>query len=43
MIDSKKGNADGLVDGKGKDGRDIGYGVQALCDQPDCDKQMDRG
>jgi hypothetical protein len=29
--------------GTGKDDRDIGYGVPALCDQPDCDKQIDRG
>lgn len=29
--------------GTGKDGRDIGYGVPALCDHPDCDKQIHRG
>lgn len=23
--------------------RDIGYGVPAICDHPDCDKQIDRG
>jgi hypothetical protein len=25
------------------EGRDIGYGVPAICDQPDCDEQIDRG
>jgi len=29
--------------GIGKDGRDIGYGVPALCDHPKCDKQINRG
>ena len=29
--------------GEGKDGRDIGYGVPALCDHPACDKAIDRG
>lgn len=29
--------------GTGKDGRDIGYGVPALCDQPDCNEEIDRG
>jgi len=29
--------------GEGKDGRDIGYGVPALCDHPDCNEQIDRG
>lgn len=29
--------------GTGKDGRDIGYGVPALCDHPDCEKMIDRG
>lgn len=24
-------------------GRDIGYGVPALCDQPDCTEEIDRG
>jgi hypothetical protein len=28
--------------GEGKDGRDIGYGVPALCDHPDCSEQIDR-
>ncbi len=23
--------------------RDIGYGVPAICDHPDCDKKIDRG
>lgn len=25
------------------DGRDIGYGVPATCDHPDCDEKIDRG
>jgi hypothetical protein len=25
------------------DGRDIGYGVIATCDQPDCEEKIDRG
>lgn len=29
--------------GTGKDERDIGYGVPALCDHPVCYKQIDRG
>jgi hypothetical protein len=29
--------------GVDKEGRDIGYGVPALCDHPDCNKQIDRG
>lgn len=29
--------------GTGKDGRDIGYGVPALCDHPDCRTVIDRG
>lgn len=29
--------------GTGKDDRDIGYGVPALCDHPDCNKEIDRG
>lgn len=29
--------------GTGKDGRDIGYGVPALCDYPDCNERIDRG
>jgi hypothetical protein len=29
--------------GIGKDGRDIGYGVPALCDHSSCDKRIDRG
>jgi hypothetical protein len=29
--------------GEGKDGRDVGYGVPALCDLPGCDKRIDRG
>ncbi len=24
-------------------GRDVGYGVPAICDQPGCDKEIDRG
>jgi len=33
----------GWAVGVGKDGRDIGYGVPALCDHPDCDRKIDRG
>ena len=29
--------------GEGRDGRDIGYGVPALCDHPSCNKHIDRG
>lgn len=29
--------------GTDKDGRDIGYGVPALCDHPKCSEQIDRG
>lgn len=29
--------------GTGEGGRDIGYGVIATCDQPGCDKKIDRG
>jgi hypothetical protein len=29
--------------GTGKDGRDIGYGVPALCDQPRCNAKINRG
>lgn len=29
--------------GTGKDGRDIGYGVPAICDHPDCNTRIDRG
>lgn len=29
--------------GTGKDNRDIGYGVPALCDHPSCSKEIDRG
>ncbi|ARQ95393.1 hypothetical protein [Bradyrhizobium phage BDU-MI-1] len=29
--------------GTGRDGRDIGYGVPALCDHPGCDAEIDRG
>lgn len=29
--------------GEGKFGRDIGYGVPAECDHPDCKEQIDRG
>lgn len=29
--------------GEGKDGRDIGYGVPALCDHPECSERIDRG
>jgi hypothetical protein len=29
--------------GIGKDGRDIGYGVPALCDHPGCNILIDRG
>lgn len=27
----------------GKDGRDQGYGVPAICDHPDCNNEIDRG
>lgn len=33
----------GWAIGIGKDGRDIGYGVPALCDHPDCQTKIDRG
>jgi hypothetical protein len=33
----------GWAVGEGKDGRDIGYGVPALCDHPDCNERIDRG
>lgn len=26
-----------------RDGRDIGYGVPAVCDHPDCSEEIDRG
>jgi len=29
--------------GIGKDGRDIGYGVPALCDHPACNEEINRG
>lgn len=29
--------------GVDRDGRDIGYGVPALCDYPGCNKKIDRG
>lgn len=29
--------------GNGQGGRDIGYGVPAICDHPDCDERIDRG
>jgi hypothetical protein len=29
--------------GEGKDGRDIGYGVPAICDHPACSEEIDRG
>lgn len=29
--------------GTGKDGRDIGYGVPALCDHPECKEEIHRG
>jgi hypothetical protein len=29
--------------GTDRDGRDIGYGVPALCDHPDCNTEIDRG
>lgn len=33
----------GWAVGTGKDGRDIGYGVPALCDHPSCNARIDRG
>lgn len=29
--------------GTGENGRDIGYGVIAICDKPGCDEKIDRG
>lgn len=29
--------------GTDEDGRDIGYGIQAVCDEEGCDKEIDRG
>tara|TARA_Y100001963_G_C6731062_1_gene423908 strand:- start:212 stop:559 length:348 start_codon:yes stop_codon:yes gene_type:complete len=29
--------------GQDANGRDIGYGVPAVCDHPDCTKEIDRG
>lgn len=29
--------------GTGRNGRDIGYGVPAICDSPKCSKRIDRG
>lgn len=29
--------------GKDSAGRQIGYGIQANCDEPDCDTMLDRG
>jgi hypothetical protein len=29
--------------GQDENGRDIGYGISATCDHPDCDKKIDRG
>lgn len=29
--------------GEGKDGRDVGYGVPAFCDHPDCNEKINRG
>lgn len=33
----------GWAIGTGNGGRDIGYGVPAICDQPGCDEEIDRG
>lgn len=33
----------GYAIGTGSGGRDIGYGVPATCDHPDCDEKIDRG
>jgi len=33
----------GWAVGEGKDGRDIGYGVPALCDHPCCNARINRG
>lgn len=29
--------------GKNMDGKEVGYSVQAVCEQPDCDAKIDRG
>ncbi len=29
--------------GTNSEGRDVGYGVPAICDHPDCNKKIDRG
>ena len=29
--------------GTDEDGRDIGYGISAVCDHPGCEKEIDRG
>ena len=33
----------GWAFGIAEDGREIGYGVEAVCDKPDCDEKIDRG
>jgi hypothetical protein len=33
----------GWAYGIAHDGREIGYGVEATCDQPGCDAKIDRG
>ena len=29
--------------GKDREGREIGYGIEAICDHPDCNAKIDRG
>lgn len=33
----------GWAYGKNSDGREVGYGVEAKCDFPGCDEDIDRG
>ncbi len=33
----------GWATGTNAEGRDIGYGIQATCDRPGCDTEIDRG
>jgi hypothetical protein len=40
---SKGGDMGWAYCGKDEDGRDIGYSVEAKCDEPGCDADIDRG
>lgn len=33
----------GWAFGKNAEGRDVGYGVEAICDEPGCEEKIDRG